>query len=182
MSRPLRPGFLLAVTAIFCLHAAAAGQAGPRPQPGGSAEEGAKLFAGSVRFTNGGPPCAACHAAASLPFPNGGTLGPDLTGTFAKFGPAALGPVLASLPFPTMAPIFHDRPLSPGEKADLAAFFEAAANGPKPAGLTPAVALISCAGCAALLGLAGAVWRRRLRGVRRALVRETRGGRGGRRP
>lgn len=184
LSRALGLGSLFTAAAIVVLSyaapAGARGQAAPAPK--GSAASGAKLFAGSVRLANGGPPCAGCHAVASIPFPNGGTMGPGLTGTFAKFGTAALGPVLASLPFPTMAPIFHDRPLTGGEQADLAAFFEAAANAPQPADVTGTVVAISCAGCAALLVLAGVLWRRRLPGVRRALVREMRGGRGGPRP
>ena len=174
-SRIARSWLASAALATVWLAATAAGGQSSR-LPGGSA--GAGLFDGAVRFTNGGPPCAACHAIAGIPFPNGGTLGPDLTGTYAKFGTNGLGPVLATLPFPTMAPIFHDRLLTPAEQSDLAAFFEDAGTASPPPSPTSLFVGLSGAGCAALLAAAGIVWRRRLAGVRRALVRDMRRPRG----
>jgi mono/diheme cytochrome c family protein len=113
---------------------------GPAPQPAqkpgpsaqalagassaGSAETGEKLFTGLFPFQKGGPPCISCHDVARLPFPGGGTLGPDLTGAFAKFGATSMNSVLASLPFPTMRPIFDQRPLSVQEQQDLEAFLQ----------------------------------------------------------
>ena len=176
-SRIARSGLALAALAAVWLAATAAGEQASR-LPGGSAGAGAGLFDGAVRLTNGGPPCAACHAIAGIPFPNGGTLGPDLTGTYAKFGTNGLGPVLATLPFPTMAPIFHDRLLTPAEQSDLVDLFEEAAKAPAPASRTAVFVFASGAGCAALLVLAAIVWRGRLGGVRRSLLREMRKTRG----
>ncbi len=57
----------------------------PAPDPvsaqgaGDSSSTGEALFVGAIRLTNGGPPCRICHSVAGIPFPNGGTLGPDLT-------------------------------------------------------------------------------------------------------
>ena len=161
--------------------AARAPEPSGRPAGEGSPRSGADLFSGAVRFENGGPPCASCHAVASIPFPNGGSLGPDLTGVFAKYGAAALGPLLAALPFPTMAPIFRERLPTANEQRDLEAFLEEAGKTPKPAGEAAALVLAASAGCVALLGLSAVVWRRRLGSVRKALVREMRI-QGGRRP
>jgi hypothetical protein len=179
MSRVARSGFMGAALALALawLGAAAPGQPASPPRKG-SAEAGARLFSGAVRLASGGPPCAGCHAAAGIPFPNGGSLGPDLTGTFAKFGTASLGQVLATLPFPTMTPIFRGRVLTAAEQDDLAAFFAAAGAASPPTARTSLFVGLSGAGCAALLAAAGLVWRRRLAGVRRALLRKTRGPRG----
>ncbi len=141
----------------------------------GSPRAGADLFSGAVRFENGGPPCASCHAVASIPFPNGGSLGPDLTGVFAKYGAAALGPLLAALPFPTMAPIFRQRLPTASEQRDLEAFLEEAGKKPKPGGKAAALVLAASAGCVAFLGLSAVVWRRRLGSVRKTMLREMSG-------
>jgi hypothetical protein len=113
---------------------------GPDPPSGSSGArqegvpgQGARLFMGQASFANGGPSCAACHSIATLPFPGGGSLGPDLTGAYPKYGPPGLQNVLATLFFPTMAPIFTNRPLTPPEQRDLEAFFQqAAAAQPRP--------------------------------------------------
>jgi mono/diheme cytochrome c family protein len=107
---------------------------GPRPArppappaaalPPGSAEAGQRLFVGSIPFQKGGPPCASCHDAAVLPFPGGGTLGPDLTGAFAKLGAKGMKSILGTLSSPTMKPVFHGRALTPQEKDDLEAFLQ----------------------------------------------------------
>ena len=106
----------------------------PAPPPG-SAAAGRDLFFGTRRFAKGGPACASCHQSAGTPFPNGGTLGPDLTGIYTQFGPEALQSFLQTLFFPTMAPIFDKRPLTPQEQSDLAAFFQQTSNQPPPTSL-----------------------------------------------
>ena len=72
----------------------------------GSASAGRTLFLGTVRFKNGGPACSACHSVASLPFPRGGTMGPDLTKAYSKLGPQGLNSALETLFFPAMTPLF----------------------------------------------------------------------------
>jgi hypothetical protein len=89
-----------------------------------AADAGERLFSGEVRFANGGPPCAACLMAAGLQFP-GGNMGSDLTNTYSKYGPAPLETALTTLFFPTMAPVFIGRPLTPPERAGLVAFLAA---------------------------------------------------------
>src|SRR5512138_299683 len=58
--------------------------------PPGNPTTGKQLFSGERRFQNGGPACAACHSIAGLPFPNGGVIGPDLTGEYTKLGPEGM--------------------------------------------------------------------------------------------
>ena len=71
----------------------------------GDAERGENLFTGSDRFEAGGPSCLSCHAVAGVGALGGGRLGPDLTGSFAKYGGAqGLDASLKTIPFPTMLP------------------------------------------------------------------------------
>jgi mono/diheme cytochrome c family protein len=141
------------------------------PATAGDADRGKLLFEGSARFEEGGPACLSCHSVAGVGALGGGQLGPDLTGSFEKYGGAkGLDGVLAAVAFPTMAPIFTDRPLSAADRADLVAFLESAANDERPAGQAGKLVGLSVgvAGVIALLALA--IWRRRLYGVRRSLV------------
>ncbi|HEV2386254.1 MAG TPA: hypothetical protein VGS20_03265 [Candidatus Acidoferrales bacterium] len=132
---------------------------------------GEALFEGRVRTRNGGPACATCHAAAGIPFPFGGTLGPDLTRESSKLGPQGLRIALKTLYFPAMDPLFRNRPLTPTEQDQLAAFFQSINQQPPPA--SPAPALVAAA-VAELVGLFLWTWlavgRRRLRSVRLALL------------
>ncbi len=89
----------------------------------GSGLAGKALFTGVTRFKNKGPACGACHSIASVGFPNGGSLGPDLTGVSGRLGPIGMEAALQTLYFPSMTPIFTTQPLTPEERQDLAAFF-----------------------------------------------------------
>ncbi len=133
---------------------------------GGTPAAGERLFTGATRFAAGGPPCASCHDIAGLRFPRGGTLGPDLTATWENFGPAGLQPVLTTLYFPTMVPVFSARPMTAGELADLAAFFRAAGSHPPSKGTTGRLAVLAAAGVVVLLLAARLAWPRRLGSVR----------------
>jgi cytochrome c553 len=135
-----------------------------------SAAAGEQLFAGAAAFRNGGPPCAACHSIAGLGFPNGGTMGPDLTRTAARFGDVGMDAALQTLFFPAMTPIFDPRPLTVDEQRDLKAFFQQLQSRRPPEGITLELAALACTGFVVLLALAWAIWRRRLPGVRRTLL------------
>lgn len=154
--------------------AAAAGQG-----EAGSAEAGARLFSGQTRFAGGGPPCAACHPIARLPFPGGGTMGPDLTAVYPSYGPEALGTMLATLFFPTMNPVFAGRLLTPAEQADLEAFLAAAGTNPAPA-VTGRLFLCGLLLLAAAVASMAWLGRARLHGVRATLVADARRAREGR--
>jgi mono/diheme cytochrome c family protein len=151
--------------------------AGERPPAGGDPEVGRSLFSGTTRFRNGGAACSACHAISGLPG-GGGTLGPDLSQTYADYGEEGITPVLAGFPFPSMKPIYDARPLTPGEQSHLKAFLRVSAQR-EPAGEKGWFLLLGLGGFLLVAGLAHVVWRKRLTEVRRPLLRRGTGpGRG----
>jgi len=138
------------------------------PLPPGDAAGGRALFSGLRSFRNGGAQCFACHSVASMAPPDGGSLGPDLTAAFKKYGGAqGLASVLAGMPFPTMAPVYRDHALTPQEQADLAAYLGAAAG--NPADMTLFAASLAVWGAAGLYLILHAIWRGRLGRVRASL-------------
>ncbi len=136
-----------------------------------SASQGRDLFAGRVRFANGGPACGACHAISTLRFPNGGLVGPDLSGAYDMLGPDGVDATLQTLFFPTMQPVYNARPLTPDEQAALKAFLQQAGGSSPARRDTLAIAGLALCGFAVFMALAWVTWRRRLRGVRAELVR-----------
>lgn len=137
----------------------------------GDPQRGAALFTGVISFQKGGAPCFACHTISGVTPLGGGSLGPDLTGIYGQLGAAGLQSALASLPFPTMQPIFQNRLLTPLEQEDLAVLFQAA-SGRQPVDMSSRIIILAVAGFLLLLLLAGIVWRKRLKGVRQTLVEE----------
>jgi len=137
----------------------------------GDFRRGIKLFTGIISLQKGGAPCYACHTVSGIAPLGGGSLGPDLTGIYARFGATGLPPVLATLPFPTMQPIYRTRLLTSREQRDLVAFFSAVA-GRTPVDCPSRMVVPAVAGFLLLFAVVGVVWRRRLRSVRRALVEE----------
>lgn len=145
-------------------------QTGGAGGPQGSITRGAELFRGTIRFANGAPACGACHTASGIPFPNGGSLGPDLTRAYSRFGPQGTKIVLNTLYFPTMAPIFREHPLNEQEQADLYAFLQSVNGKTRPMGLEIVFALIAIGGCLVLLALTGLAGKGRVHSVRRAML------------
>jgi hypothetical protein len=141
-----------------------------------SPQQGELLFSGQIHFQNGGPACSACHSIAGLPFPHGGTLGPDLTHEYEKLGPEGTDVALKTLFFPTMAPLYDPHPLTVAEQADMKALFEEAASRPPARDITPFAGVIALFGCVGLILITWGVWRDRLQGVRRPLVAKSRRG------
>lgn len=137
---------------------------------GGDSSIGKALFTGARRFQSGGPACMACHSTAALGPLGGGALGPDLTQVYDRYGEKSLASILNTLPFPTMRPVYQDKPLTAEEQAHLLAFFRQAA-GERPSGPSGVPIALGGLGAAVLLGLAGLVWRRRLTGVRSSIAR-----------
>lgn len=140
-------------------------------QPG-SASHGEALFTGRTTFHNRGPSCISCHSIAGLPFPNGGTLGPDLTHTYEKLGLAGTQAAMQTLYFPTMIPIYRDHQLVPQEQTDMVAYFKATAAEAKPQAQWTTQILIAAAFVLGVifLALTAFFWRKRVLSVRRALV------------
>ena len=155
--------------------ASAATSAKPAPSPGeapapkmGDPEIGRTLFSGTSRFLNGGVACVSCHAISGLPGV-GGTLGPDLSQTYAEYGEEGISPVLEAFPFPSMKPIYDARPLTPEEQANLKAFLRVSAEG-EPSWEKGWFLLLGLGGFLLLTGVAHIVWRKRLSEVRRPLL------------
>lgn len=142
--------------------------------PAGSAARGEELFTGQLRLQNGGPPCGACHSIAGLPFPNGGTLGPNLTGAYKKLGARGMPVAMKTLYFPVMTSIYDPHPLTLEERADLLACFAEAAVQPRARWNTEMIALAGFVGACVLLIITRLVWRDRLHSVRRRMVERTR--------
>lgn len=140
----------------------------------GSAQRGRDLFTGRVKLLNGGPPCVACHSLAGLPFPGGGTLGPDLTREYAKLGPQGTQTAMQTLYFPTMTPIYDRRPLTADEQADLIAFFRQSTDHAASERNTIIILALGVAVFVVLLVITGLVWRDRLTTVRGRLVARAR--------
>jgi len=159
-------------TPIESLPAGDAGRGSPWPTVRG---RGKALFMGNVHFSSDGPPCMGCHSIGSVGALGGGVLGPDLTNALAKYGDAGLAAALASIPWPTMKPVYADHALAVQEQADLRAFIQAESGRPRANTEAP-VLVLSLAGFFAAMILAGILGRKRLRGVRRPLVERARAG------
>lgn len=142
----------------------------------GDAAAGRDLFTGSNRLDNGGIACIACHDLAALGVPGGGLLGPDLTGAVTRYGGAAgMKAVLGNIPFPSMVPIYRDRPLTPQEQSDLTAFLDQSATSEPPnlAGRHISLTILAVGMLDVLLVLLF-VWHRRLpQHTRQALARRS---------
>ena len=113
----------------------------------------------------------ACHNIADVGGLGGGTLGPDLTEVYRKYGEEGLLSALKTLPFPTMMPTYDNRPLTAEEQAHLKSLFQ------KTAGLHPGpptwkLSLIAAGEFLVLIVLVHIIWKARLVAVRRPLVKE----------
>lgn len=145
----------------------------------GEAYRGEELFTGGDSLQNGGPACMACHSVAGLDALGGGGLAPDLTARATQLGDQGLSAMLTPLtqgqaPFsPTMQPVFDTQQLTPQEVADISAFLAQTVATKRPAGATASLFGISAGGAIVLLILAGIVWHRHLKGVRKRMVAES---------
>jgi mono/diheme cytochrome c family protein len=164
---------------IAYLEAQGGGTGTPQPTqpltatlPAGDSKRGENLFLGIAHLQAGGPPCMGCHSIDKAGLLGGGVLGPNLTGASAKYGDAGLAAALANIPFPTMKPIFAKWPLAPEEQADLRAFLEAEAGQPQ-ANTEWLVLGLSLAGLFGAMIVIWFLWRHRLQGVRRPLLKRT---------
>jgi mono/diheme cytochrome c family protein len=123
----------------------------PPPPTPETIAAGKALFAGSVRLQNGGPACITCHVASGLPFPKGGTMGPDLTREYSELGPLGLNVSLRTLDFPSMTALYQKRQLTAAEQQQLAAFFQSIYQRRLPVSTTRAIVLAAAAWLGVLL-------------------------------
>jgi mono/diheme cytochrome c family protein len=141
------------------------------PAAKGDAGAGKNDFTGANQLDNGGPPCLSCHTIAGIGALGGGTMGPDLTGAYKKYGGSTgIASVLTALPFKTMKPIFDGHPLTSTEQANLAAFLQAASSEQRPSDSVWKLVLLGLAVAVGCLALAFAIWPRRRLVVRKNLV------------
>lgn len=139
--------------------------------PPGDAGAGREYFVGGHRLKNGGPPCMSCHSISGIGALGGGTLGPDLTDAYRKYGgDAGLASFLASVPTPTMSAVWTKNPLTPQEIADLTAFVKEGAIAQRPLDAIAKLALLAILALAIIIVIGAVYWRRRLLGVRIPLV------------
>jgi mono/diheme cytochrome c family protein len=156
----------------------AGAQISDRPFNAQNVAHGMALFTGEKRLANGGPPCISCHTMKGMSGVHGGRLGPDLTLVCERLqGRKGLGAWLSAPASPTMAPVFKASSMNNDEIFALLALFE---HETKNRGADDQTALLNFF----LLGLGGTViglvsfdriWKKRLTGVRRQLVRRNRG-------
>ncbi len=86
---------------------------------------GAKLFEGAQRFAEGGVSCFACHHVTYSEMKQGGSLGADLTGSFAKYnGFAGLKGFIATPSSMLMEAEYSKHPLTKEEITSIVAFLE----------------------------------------------------------
>lgn len=143
---------------------------------------GEALFSGAKRFQGNSPACLACHTTVQVSGLGGGRLGPDLSRAFERLqGRKGLASWLSAPATPTMRAVFFQAPLRSEEILPLVAFLEASArqgaDDERPQGL--GLLLLALGGLAVCVVSFDAMWRGRLRSVRRTLVEggRSRGGR-----
>ncbi len=148
-------------------------QVSDRPFTSADVEMGRKIFLGERRLVNGGAPCMSCHAVQGIAGLGGGTLAPDLTTVFERYqNRKNLATWLAAPALPTMQSQFKTKPLQDDEILALTAYFEHALrrNPADPSTARLNFLLLGLGGAILVLGLFDAIWSKRFRSVRRALV------------
>ncbi len=146
----------------------------PASAAAGNVEQGRNLFMGIAHFQNDGPPCMGCHSVDENGLLGGGALGPNLTNVSRRYTQVELSGILSNTEpdiTPVMQPIYTDSPLITQEKADLLAFLDASAGQPE-SNLELLVIGLSLAGTFAVAVLLGVIYRGRLRGVRKPLIKK----------
>lgn len=133
---------------------------------------GRDLFTGKLALKNGGPACFSCHNVSSVGIIGGGTVGKDLTTAYSTFSEAGITSMLKTTPFPMMKEIYTAKPLTDEEIGSVLAFLKESASTPSATSQNPSLFfIIGGAGALLIVGALQWLWRGRLAGVRRQLVR-----------
>ncbi|MCC6444353.1 MAG: cytochrome c [Armatimonadetes bacterium] len=137
--------------------------------------DGQAIFIGRAKLAKGGPSCISCHSVAGIGLLGGGTLGPDLTQANLKYTNIELASIIKAPAFPNMSRLFANRAVSDEEMVRLVAFLQSKkVLPPDTAGPASGYLFIGALGAILSFGLAGVIWRGRLLGVRKPLIREER--------
>lgn len=141
----------------------------------GDIPAGRRLFKGQRKLGKGGPACIFCHSSAGIGYLGGGSLGPDLTNANLKFKDVELASILKMPGFPTMSKVYADHELSDEEVVQIFAFLRSLRRRvPDAAGPAFRYLVWSGAGVLVVLSAMSVIWRGRVRGVRRQLIRGSR--------
>jgi len=135
---------------------------------------GRRIILGTRRLANGGPACISCHSVDNIAMLGGGRLGPDLTKVYERMrGRKNLASWLQAPATPTMRPLFVNTSLTSDEIVSLVAYLETAAKKPQQVSDTATLSFFFLGLGGSVLGFIGAdtIWRKRLRGVRKPMVR-----------
>lgn len=100
-------------------------------------------------------------------------MGPDLTHEYSKVGAVGLQGSLQTLFFPTMTPLFANRPLTTDEQYRLFAFLKNADSKLVKGTPTGVFAWVALAGCALLIVVTWLLGRKRIGSVRKAMLHRT---------
>jgi cytochrome c2 len=144
-----------------------------RPFTGHDIALGNQIFRGERRLANGGPPCISCHTIKGAGAFGGGRLGPDLSKVYERLqGRKNLGAWLFAPATPTMQPVFRKHVMKAEEILPLIALFEssARAGGEDDRAGIIGFSTIGFFGSVLALAVLGAIWKNRLRAVRRPIV------------
>jgi cytochrome c2 len=125
---------------------------------------GSHLFQGTVRLTNGGPTCIACHDVTHDAVIGGGILAAELTDVFSRMSAAGIEAILGRPPFPVMQAAYQEQPLTEDEISALVAFLQSVdedelTRQPRDYGL--GLFGSGVVGTAVIYGICGLVWRGR---------------------
>jgi cytochrome c2 len=149
---------------------------GDQPFTARDIANGRAIILGTRRLANGGPACISCHSVDNIAMLGGGKLAPDLTKVFERLrGRRNLASWLQAPATPTMRPLFVNTSLTNDEIVSLVAYLETTARLPQQTGDTAGLSFFFIGLGGSVLGFIGAdtVWRKRLRGVRKPMVRKT---------
>jgi mono/diheme cytochrome c family protein len=139
--------------------------------PEGDPVIGSELFTGERSLENRGAACISCHDVAALGPLGGGSLAKDLTLAGSAYG-SSLAALLETPPYPAMQAVYGSRPLTRDEVANLSAFLTGIDESEASTGSRFRFLAAGLGGMILLAGLAGVMWRGRLREVRKALIGE----------
>ncbi|NOZ84441.1 MAG: hypothetical protein GXP60_06540 [Epsilonproteobacteria bacterium] len=167
MISKLFSGIIIMLVALSELNAFA----GVPPALSEAATAGIRLFTGQKPFENGGAACISCHSVNSIKAV-GGSLGPNLTAVYKQLGKNGLNIVLKSIPFPTMKPIYQNRPITEKEKTGLISFLRYSSKPEINRNKGQDLFMYAAAVFAILIIFMSIIWRNRLSGVRRTLIKK----------
>lgn len=147
---------------------------GDQPFTAADIRNGYLIFTGRRPLANGAAACLSCHTVQGIGGWGGGRLAPDLTKVYERLhGRKGLAAWLQAPATPTMRPLFVGASLTNDEIVPLVAWLEHSARQPPRSDDNSQLSFffLGLGGSAAAFIGADAIWRKRLRGVRRQLTR-----------